>query len=84
MKTSFLELRTKSKQILRAIDQNEEIIVTYRGKPKAVIRSIQDDDDATARPAGEHEAFGLWADREDMSDVALEVRKMRKGRFDAL
>jgi hypothetical protein len=29
-------------------------------------------------------AFGMWADREDMKDVAAYVRNLRKGRFDDL
>ena len=34
--------------------------------------------------AADHSAFGLWADRADLADVAAYVRKLRKGRFNDL
>jgi hypothetical protein len=35
-------------------------------------------------PVREHPAFGMWADRNDLGDVAAQVRNLRKGRHHAL
>jgi hypothetical protein len=32
----------------------------------------------------DHPAFGLWADRQDLKDVRVHVRRLRRGRFDAV
>jgi len=84
MRASFLDLRKRSGDILRALERNEPVTVLYRGHPKAIMHPIRPADEQGGAKAAEHEAFGLWADRDDMQDVAAHVRRMRKGRFDAL
>lgn len=81
MEATILDMRRNPKKILDAIEQNEVVTLTKRGKPVARIEPIQK---RKRVPAAEHEAFGMWADREDMADPVAYVRKMRKGRFDAL
>ena len=34
--------------------------------------------------SGQHPAFGLWADRKELADVHAHVRRLRKGRVNAL
>lgn len=82
MKASFLDLRQHMGQILKALDLNETVTLTYRGKEKAKIVPTT----ASQAPKGlkEHGAFGLWAERADISDVNATVRKLRKGRLDAI
>ena len=80
MKASFVDLRKKSSEILRAINRNEKVTVLYHGRPKAVISPLAATDQKTPSSA-DHPAFGLWADRHDLEDVAAHVRRLRKGRF---
>lgn len=37
MRASVVDLRYRMKDVLRALDRNEEVTVTYRGKVKGVI-----------------------------------------------
>lgn len=83
MKASFVDLRKKSGEIIKALRRNETVTVYYRGKPAAVMHPITED------PAGEPKvedqpAFGMWADREDLADVDGYLRRLRKGRFSDL
>ena len=78
MIVTFLELRRKPGKIIEAIERNESVTLTRRGKEVAEIV-----------PAGKKErpsikdnpAFGMWADREDMKDPSEWVRKIRRGRY---
>ena len=38
MKASFVDLRKKSGEIIRALHRNEQVTVLYRGKPAAVMQ----------------------------------------------
>lgn len=81
MKASILDLRRRMSDILRALDNNEAVTLTYRGKEKATIVPC-----GFAEISGlqDHPAFGLWADRQDMADVAGTVRNLRRGRTNAI
>lgn len=83
MQATFVDLRTKSSEILEALERNESVTILYRGRPKAVMQPIGE----TRRSAGrakDHPAFGLWKDADEGEDVAAQVRALRQGRFDAL
>jgi prevent-host-death family protein len=81
MKVTVLDMRRNPKKILDAIDRNEVLTLTNRGKPVARIEPIR----KKQRPSmKDQEAFGMWADRSDMADPVAYVRALRKGRFDAL
>jgi hypothetical protein len=84
MKASFVDLRKKSNEILRALDRNEPVTIFYRGRPKAIMRPVGRADDQKANQSKDHPAFGLWADREEMEDVVAYVRQLRRGRFNDL
>jgi len=81
MKASILDFRRRMGQILKALDRNENVTITYRGHEKATI---------VPRKAGRkvdiqnHAAFGLWAKRNDIQDVDTMVRNIRKGRMNAV
>ena len=82
MKASFVDLRKKSNEIIRALNRNEQVTVLYRGKPTAIMQPIGGGCQQAICSAKDHPAFGLWGDREDIKDVAAHVRQLRKGRFD--
>ena len=84
MKASFVDLRKRSSEIIRALHRKEQVTVLYRGKPAAVMQPIGCEADQPKVRAADHAAFGLWAEREDLSDVAAHVRGLRKGRFSDL
>jgi len=84
MKASFVDLRKKSSEVIRALHRNEQVTVLYRGKPAAIMQPIGGQVDRPVVTAADHPAFGLWADRDDTTDVAAHVRGLRKGRFDDL
>lgn len=83
MKASFVDLRNKSAQIIRALNRKERVTVLYRGKPAAVMHPIDNPEDHAVTKTADHPAFGLWADRDSTKDVSEQVRRLRKGRFDA-
>jgi len=83
MKASILDLRRRMKEVLRALDRNQPVTILYRGKPKGVIYPGDHKRRAAGR-AAEHAAFGMWRDRADMQDVEHAIRKLRRGRFDAV
>ncbi len=84
MKATFVDLRTKSAEIIRALLRKERVTVLYRGKPAAVMHPIDDQDKELVTRAKDHPSFGMWADRDDLVDVAGHVRKLRRSRLDAL
>ena len=80
MKASILDLRRRMKDILLALDRNESVTILYRGKEKAILSPIRQ---RTKEPVKDHEAFGMWRDRKDMTDVDAYVRNLRKGHLNA-
>ena len=63
------------KHVLRAIDRGETVTVFYRGKERAKLTPIAPD--AGTPKTEDQPLFGLWKDREDMSDPAQYVRRLR-------
>lgn len=80
MYASFVDLRKKSAEIIRALSRKERITVLYRGKPAAIMHPI-DDPGGDPTSAKDHAAFGIWKDRHEAIDAAEQVRELRKGRF---
>ncbi len=79
MEASILDLRKHMSKVITALEMNETVKLTYRGKDKALIVPItkQYENDITLNPA-----FGMWSNREE--DVDKAVRNIRKGRVDAI
>ncbi|MDY0177442.1 MAG: type II toxin-antitoxin system Phd/YefM family antitoxin [Lentisphaeria bacterium] len=78
MEASALDLRTKLADILAAIERNQTVVLTYRGKRKALI--VPFEEQKTQVSAGDLPAFGMWADRDDFKDPVAALRKMREPR----
>jgi len=77
MKATIVDLRYNMKHVLRAINRGETVTVLCRGKERAKLTPI-------APPAGgggpktkDQPLFGLWKDREDISDPASYLRGLR-------
>lgn len=81
MEITFSELRRDPAKILKALEHKESLTLSRRGK---IIAHIVPVERKEACKPSEHEAFGMWADREDMKDPVAYIRKMRQGRFHEL
>lgn len=79
MKATFLDLRRKSKEIVKALDRNQTVTLYYRGKSKGMIIPISQEPKKTLSVM-DHPFFGMWRDREDMKDVQKWVDEIRKPR----
>jgi prevent-host-death family protein len=77
MKASVMDLRYRTKDILRALEAREEITLTHRGTEKGKIIPVK----AITRAHGslhEHPAVGMWADRaETVPELISRIRKPR-------
>jgi len=81
MKVTALEIRKRMPEIVSALDRNEEVTLSYRGKDKAVIRPIYSGKKTLIK---NHPAIGMWKDRDEFDDVDAYIRNIRKGRHDNL
>jgi len=77
MQATILDLRRNARSILNALERNERVTVTNRGRKQAVILPSSD---RSRRPVADMPAFGMWKDRDDLQDVNEHVRRLRKGR----
>ena len=78
MKATFLDLRKRSKEIVKALDRNQTVTLFYRGKAKGMIVPVS----RTRKNLSvlDHPFFGMWRDRADMKDVRKWVDEIRKPR----
>jgi hypothetical protein len=74
VKASFVDLRRKSAAIIRALQRKEPVTVLYRGVPAAIMQPIDRLPDEPIGSVKNHAAFGIWADRDDIEDVASRLR----------
>ncbi len=79
MKATFLDLRKRSRDIVRALDQNQSVTLFYRGKPKGVIVPASKPSEKRVSIMS-HRAFGMWRERSDMKNVRGAVARLRKAR----
>jgi len=79
MKATILDLRYRTKDVLKAIERGEIVTVFQRGKEKARILPALPSRLRTKVRASD--AFGMWKDRKDLSNVPKFVRTLRQSRF---
>lgn len=79
MKATFLDLRKRSKEIVKALDRNQPVTLFYRGKAKGVIVPASSPSKNSVS-ASKHKAFGMWRERADMKSVPGVIAKLRKTR----
>ena len=78
MEVTAKRLRMRIREVLDCVDRGEQVVVTYRGKPRAKLVGIESAQDsaATRGDAG----FGIWKDRTDLADVDGFVSDLRRRR----
>ena len=75
METSLSELRYKLREILRALERNEEITLLYRGKVRGVIMPA-----GNRKKVAEHPFFGMSSQSVEKS-VLDEMDDLRGTRY---
>ncbi len=82
MEITAKTLRSRVGDILAYLDRGESVTITYRGKPRARLVGIENENESetTSRGGGDFPASGMWRDRDDLTDVDAHVRGLRKGR----
>ncbi len=77
MKASVMDLRYRTKEVLRALEGREEIILTHRGTTKGKIIPMEGKTSSSSRITG-HDAIGMWADaKETVPELIARIRKPR-------
>ena len=77
MKASIVDLRYKTKEILKALGRNESVTVLYHGKVKGVIKPARE---KSALKVKDHPFFGMRKESEE--SVLKELENLRKPRHD--
>jgi prevent-host-death family protein len=72
------QLRLKTSEVLKKVQQVGSVTVTLRGKPVAKLVSLSAPKD---KKLSDYPAIGMWADREDMKDVDAWLRRIRRPRY---
>ena len=78
MEASFVDLRNKSAEVIRALSRNERVTVLYRGKPAAVMLPLEARADDALVSAKDHPAFGrcgenFWTQQGSSLELAHET-----------
>jgi len=79
MKASLLDLRRQTNKVVEAIDKNQKVTLTRRGKTFAVISPIHSKEKAVR--VKDHPAFGMHADSQSKDDVLNYMKKIRSNRY---
>lgn len=79
MKTSLLELRRQTNKVVEAIDKNQKVTVTRRGKPFAIMTPVKQS--ASDKRVKDHPAFGMHEDVKSKNDVLDHLKKVRSSRY---
>jgi prevent-host-death family protein len=77
MKATAKDLRFHSKELLDTVNRGEEVVITFRGKPRAKLIPYTE----KKKEITKNELFGIWKDNDVIQDVDEYVRDLRKGRF---
>ena len=77
MKASIVDLRYKTKEILKALGRNESVTVLYHGKVRGVIRPVRE---KTVSRVEDHPFFGMCMGSGET--VPEELDRLRKPRHD--
>ena len=80
MELSTKQLRSHTRLLLDAVRRGETVTITYRGRPSAKVVRIEESESVDRTGAADRELFGLWADRDDLDDVAVYLRTLRRSR----
>jgi len=75
MQATVVDLRYRMRDVLRALDRNEDVDILYRGKKKAVLVARVD---RTRKKITAHPFFNMCPSQQP---VEAEMRKLRGGRY---
>lgn len=75
MKATIVDLRYKMKDVLRALERNEEVGILYHGKIKGMIKPVVHD---VSERVCRHPFFGM---SRSTRSVEAEMTKLRGGRY---
>lgn len=78
MEATTKDLRLHTRALISATDRGEEVIITYRGKRRAKLVPLDNDQEHGSSSGHRNPAFGLWQDRQDPIDSV--VRSLRQSR----
>ncbi len=82
MKARIVDLRYKMKEVLKALERNEEVTILYHGKVKGVIVSAkQYRKDRQKKGITEHPFFGMRSNETGKSVQEI-LEDLRRPRFD--
>jgi len=73
MKVTTKSLRTRAREILDCVDRGEPVTITYRGKPRAKLVGISQENTPAADETDEIPVFGMWEDREEIAEIDLKA-----------
>jgi len=79
MKATILDLRYRTKDVLNAVERGETVTVLHRGKEKARIMPVRPP--RVRANVLANEAFGMWKDRKDLTNVPKFLKTLRQSRF---
>ncbi len=77
MKASIVDLRYKTKDILKALERNESVTVLYHGKVRGVINPVKE---KSVTKVKDHPFFGMTGKSE--GTVLEQLENLRKPRHD--
>jgi hypothetical protein len=78
MKATIVDLRYKMNDVLKALDRNEKVTVSFRGKVKGVlVPAVRKKEMKMV----DHPFFGMSA-QDDQKSVLDELNDLRKSRYD--
>ena len=77
MKATAKDLRFHARELMESVARGEEVIITFRGKPRAKLVPYEESREKQTETA----LFGIWKEREDMKDVDAYVRGLRHTRY---
>jgi len=82
MEASIIDLRYKMKEVLKALDRNENVTITYHGKIKGVIQPVSPNKDSSNLKVSEHPFFGSLPETKQTVEEIME--NLRSGRINAV
>lgn len=77
MDASILDLRYKTRDILKALENRESVVILYHGKPKGTIVPLPGETKARVR---DHRFFGM--SKREKASVKGIMSRLRSGRHD--
>ena len=77
MKASIVDLRYKTKEVLKALERNESVTVLYHGKVKGIIKPARE---LPTSKVKDHPFFGMAEKAE--KTVLEELKGLRSSRHD--